>query len=199
MNKALIYIHGSGGNIEEADHYRPLFIDYDVIGFDYKSCNPWDARIEFKEYFNTIQKDYDEIIIIANSIGAYFVMCSLNEYDIKKTYFISPVVDMKKLIENMMLWANVSIEELKEKKRIETAFGETLDYEYYCYVKDNPLKWNKESYILYGEKDNLTSLETIESFAKETASHLTIMKDGEHWFHTDEQLKFLDEWIKNTL
>ena len=66
-------------------------------------------------------------------------------------------------------------------------------------VKDNPLNWNKESYILYGEKDNLTSLETIDSFAKETASHLTIMKDGEHWFHTDEQLKFLDEWIKNTL
>ena len=106
---------------------------------------------------------------------------------------------MKKLIENMMLWANVSIEELREKKKIETAFGETLDYEYYCYVKDNPLKWNKESYILYGEKDNLTSLETIDGFAKETASHLTIMKDGEHWFHTDEQLKFLDEWIKNTL
>ena len=48
MNKALIYIHGSGGNIEEADHYRPLFKDYDVIGFDYKSCNPWDSRIEFK-------------------------------------------------------------------------------------------------------------------------------------------------------
>ena len=21
------------------------------------------------------------------------------------------------------------------------------------------------------------------------------MKNGEHWFHTDEQMKFLDEWI----
>lgn len=24
---------------------------------------------------------------------------------------------------------------------------------------------------------------------------LSIMKNGEHWFHTDEQMKFLDEWI----
>ena len=23
----------------------------------------------------------------------------------------------------------------------------------------------------------------------------SIMKNGEHWFHTDEQMKFLDEWI----
>ncbi len=25
---------------------------------------------------------------------------------------------------------------------------------------------------------------------------LTIMKNGEHWFHTEEQMKFLDSWIK---
>lgn len=25
---------------------------------------------------------------------------------------------------------------------------------------------------------------------------LTIMKNGEHWFHTEEQMQFLDAWIK---
>ena len=24
---------------------------------------------------------------------------------------------------------------------------------------------------------------------------LTVMKGGEHWFHTEEEMKFLDEWI----
>lgn len=199
MNKSAIYIHGKGGNIDEALHYKPLFKAYDVIGFDYKSDNPWDARKEFKEYFDEINKNYEEIIIIASSIGAYFTMCSLNEYDISRAYFISPVVDMKKLIEDMMMWADVSIEELKMQKRIETSFNETLDYDYYCYVKDNPVIWDKETYILYGDSDNLTSLDTINTFVKETDSQLTIMKDGEHWFHTPEQLKFLDEWNNSTL
>ena len=37
MNKAIIYIHGKGGSAEEAGHYKMLFEEYDVIGFDYKA------------------------------------------------------------------------------------------------------------------------------------------------------------------
>jgi hypothetical protein len=25
---------------------------------------------------------------------------------------------------------------------------------------------------------------------------LTVMEGGEHWFHTDEQIQFLDDWIR---
>ena len=34
MDKAIIYIHGKGGNAEEAIHYKSLFSDCDVIGLD---------------------------------------------------------------------------------------------------------------------------------------------------------------------
>ena len=40
MRRIIIYIHGKGGNAEEANHYRPLFTGSDVIGFDYTSQNP---------------------------------------------------------------------------------------------------------------------------------------------------------------
>ena len=49
MKRIIIYIHGKGGNAEEANHYRPLFTGSDVIGFDYSSQNPWDAQIEFSK------------------------------------------------------------------------------------------------------------------------------------------------------
>jgi len=26
-------------------------------------------------------------------------------------------------------------------------------------------------------------------------AELTVMEEGEHWFHTDEQMRFLDNWI----
>ena len=44
MAKTIIYIHGKGGNAEEAIHYKPLFGNCDVIGFDYESQTPWEAR-----------------------------------------------------------------------------------------------------------------------------------------------------------
>ena len=31
MKRLVIYIHGKGGNAEEADHYRPIFADSDVM------------------------------------------------------------------------------------------------------------------------------------------------------------------------
>ena len=49
--------------------------------------------------------------------------------------------------------------------------------------------------ILYGEHDNLTSLETMSAFAERTGAALTVMPGGEHWFHTDEQMQFLDKWV----
>lgn len=69
MKNAVIYVHGKGGNAEEADHYKQFFDDsFEIIGFDYKSLNPWDAKIEFRNYFHSIISKYNKIYLIANSI-----------------------------------------------------------------------------------------------------------------------------------
>ena len=115
MKRLIIYIHGKGGNPEEANRFRPLFDESDVIGFDYISQNPWDAKNEFSAFFDSYSKDYDEVILIANSIGAFFSMCALAEKNISEAFFISPIVDMEKLITNMMLWGNVTEEELQSR------------------------------------------------------------------------------------
>ena len=56
MRRIIIYIHGKGGNAEEANHYRPLFPENDVIGFDYTSQNPWEAKNEFPGLFDSSNK-----------------------------------------------------------------------------------------------------------------------------------------------
>ena len=72
---------------------------------------------EFPLLFNSIYRNYKTVEIIANSIGAYFAINALSNQQIEKAYFISPIVDMERLIADMMIWANVTEDELKEKKR----------------------------------------------------------------------------------
>ena len=141
MKKAVIYIHGKGGDAGEAAHYIPLFSDCDVIGLNYAAQFPWEAKEEFPLLFDSICQNYKSVEIIANSIGAFFAMNSLSEKKIERAYFISPIVNMERLIGDMMQWANVTEEELQTKKEIETSFGETLSWEYLSYVKKNPVIW----------------------------------------------------------
>ena len=196
MKSVVLYIHGKDGTASECEHYKPLFPGCDVFGLDYQPLTPWETDGEIHSAVLKLKEKYDHIILIANSIGAFFSMDADIDMMIEKAYFISPIVDMERLISDMMLWANVTEEELKKKGVIPTSFGEELSWDYLCYVRDHPLKWTAPTAILYGSKDNLTSLYTISTFAKDHNAKLTVMENGEHWFHTEEQMRFLDEWIR---
>lgn len=194
--KRILYIHGKGGNAQEAEHYQPLFKESTVIGFDYKAETPWEAKEEFSRFYEEQSKDGDAVILIANSIGAFFAMHALCDKHIAKAYFISPIVDMETLISDMMKWANVTEDRLRQEKEIPTSFGEALSWEYLCYVREHPITWKIPTDILYGENDHLTSKETISAFAHQIGATLTIAQQAEHWFHTEEQMDTLDKWIQ---
>ena len=103
---------------------------------------------------------------------------------------------MKIIIENMMLWSNTTEKELNEKQEIKTDFGQTLYWDYYLYVKENPItNWNKETYILYGNKDDMQNEDIIKNFSDNSNCKLTILKDGEHYFHTEKQLNCYKYWL----
>ena len=199
MEKALLYIHGKGGHADEAEHYKPLFPHCHIAGLDYQGNTPWETKDEFVQAYRRLADQYGSVGVIANSIGAYFAMNALANMEMERAFFISPIVDMEKLITDMMRFSGVTEAALREKKTIETAFGETLSWEYLCYAREHPPVWKTPTNILYGENDNLTSFETISAFAERCHASLTVMKNGEHWFHTDEQIKFLDHWIRQCL
>ena len=193
---AILYIHGKGGSATESEHYKMLFADSEVIGLDYQTFTPWETGKEIRIAVEELKGKYKNIILIANSIGAFFSMNAGIADMIQKAYFISPIVDMEKLITDMMAWANVSEQELESKGVVHTEFGEDLSWDYLCYVRNHPIKWNVPTQILYGSKDHLMSIDTITNFANKHNASLTIMEGGEHWFHTEEQMTFLDNWIK---
>lgn len=197
--KAIIYIHGKDGNYLEGEQYKKNCNNYDIFGVDYKDYLPWIVQDQIKTVYEKLTIDYEHISIIANSIGAYFAMYALQNCRIEKAILISPILDMERLILDMMQWANVTEDELCKRGQIPTEFGETLSWDYLNFVRKNPIKWDIPTEILYAENDNLTSRATIDTFVASHNANLTVMKDGEHWFHTNEQIAFLDNWMKKAI
>lgn len=195
MERLIVYIHGKGGSASEAAHYIPLFPGDRVVGLAYHSDTPWDAETELRDLFIRHTAGHKNVLLIANSIGAYFAMHALRGSGIERAFFISPIVDMERLILDMLVWAGAGEQELRERKEIPTTFGETLSWEYLSWVRNHPILWNVPTEILRGERDQLQSAETVNAFAARCGAGVTVMQDGEHWFHTGEQLRFLDSWL----
>ncbi|TYZ24615.1 alpha/beta hydrolase [Selenomonas ruminis] len=191
----VVYVHGKGGSAAEAEHYRAFFPDAKVLGLDYQTFTPWETGNEIREIVRDLYEKYDNVVLIANSIGAFFSMCGGIDAYVKQAYFISPVVDMEMLITNMMQWAQVTEKDLEEQGVIPTEFGEDLSWEYLSYVRSHPIQWTVPTQILYGGHDNLTDYVTMQAFADNHDADLTVMEAGEHWFHTEEQRQFLDDWL----
>ena len=198
-DEVVIYVHGKGGSAEESEHYRPFFPGTDVYGFDYQSENPWEAKKEFTDKVTELSETYHKITLIAGSIGAYFAMNAGIDKFIDRAFFISPVVNLEKLILDMINWAGTSESELEKRKIIPVDFGDDLSWDYLQYVRNHKISWEVPTEILYGSADNLQSIDTIQEFVMRESANLTIMEGGEHWFHTDEQMRFLDQWLREKI
>lgn len=207
---AFLFIHGKNGSKDDAEvlaevlcgrGYSLTAIDlpgHGESGEDVSHFNPWDVLPIIRRAVDYVSEKSGEISLCANSIGAYFSMNALEgcKSRINRAFFVSPIVDMEKLIDDMMGWAGVDEDELRRRGEIPTNFGETLSYEYLSYVRAHPIHWMTPTNILYAGGDSLTSRDTVRNFAEKCGAQLTVMENGEHWFHTEEQLEFLKSWIR---
>ncbi|MDO5844655.1 MAG: alpha/beta hydrolase [Methanocorpusculum sp.] len=210
-DKIYIFVHGKSGSKEEAKAFAEIACPkgYQVLGIDlpehgerkneFDTFYPWNAVFELIKVMEFAKENWNNIALRANSIGAWFSMLALSEENLSNCLFVSPILDMNKLILKMMSYADVSEEKLKSEKIIQTEFGETLSWKYYLYAKEHPVKWNHPTSILYAGCDNLTERFTVDEFVKRFNCKLSVMENGEHWFHTPEQLTVLRKWEEENI
>lgn len=161
---------------------------YQLLSFDLKTI------IEYAK------KNYNEINLWACSVGAYFSLLAYKNEKINRCLFLSPVVNMEMVIDNLMLLSNVTVADLEEKLEIKTRFGQTLYWDYYLYVKNNKItNWDKDTYILYGDNDNIQDINTIKKFSTSFKCNLLLLNGGEHYFHTEEQLNYYIKWLNEVV
>ena len=207
--KLFVYIHGKMGRKEEAARLAEIVCPkgYQVLSIDLPGHGeraaemarfvPWEVVPELQAVYGFARQRWETISLYTNSIGAYFSLLAFREVKLEKSLFVSPILDMEKLIRDMMGWAGVTEEQLKEAGEIPTAFGETLSWKYLTYGLEHRItKWDSPAAILYAGQDHLTARETVIDFARRFGCRVTVMENGEHWFHTDEQLAVLDAWLQ---
>ena len=197
MKHTVLYIHGKGGSAAESAHYKPLFPDSEITGLDYQSFTPWETGAEIRAAVEALRTAGKDVTLIANSIGACFSLYAGIDGMIESAYFISPLTDMEGLILASLQQMNATEAQLKESGPLLTPWGETLSWDYLTYVRNHPVTWNAPTHILYGSADALIPFETVKAFAEKHSATLTVMEGGEHWFHTEKQMRFLDEWIRS--
>lgn len=198
--KVAVYIHGLYGSAKEAEDYSYLKDEFDVVGLDYQDGNPWELKDIIRNEFEKISKNYKKIIVIANSIGAFYAYEYLSGFDIKQAFFISPIADMFKIVFDLMMQYHITRKELAEKKIIELDNGQTLSHDFYNHVSNYKDNWKIPTDILYGEHDEIMYIENIADFlVSHPKAKLTIKQGAAHYFHTEEEKEFIKDWILNSL
>lgn len=202
-----LFVHGKHGSKEGARPFAETVCPkgWQVLAVDLpehgarrggaEPLDPWHAVPELQAVWTDLQARWPHAALRADSIGAWFSMLALGDTPPERSLFVSPVLDMAALIRRMMQWAGVTEADLEARETIGTAFGETLSWQYYQYALSHSIRrWPSPTAILYAGRDNLTPRPEAENFAARFHCGLTVMEDGEHWFHTPEQLAVLDRW-----
>ncbi len=174
--KVFLFVHGLHGRKEEALPFAEVVVpkDYQVLGIDLPvERKPWEVLPVLNEIRDYLYENWKSVSVRANSIGSWFTLLAFQSMKVDQTLFVSPILDMKRFIELM-----------PQRKD-----------DYYEWVVNNPImRWDAPTYILRPEIDLIVSEEVGHDFISQHQCQVTMMTDGEHWFHTPTQLEILRKW-----
>ena len=174
--KVFLFVHGLHGRKEEALAFAEVALPkgYQVMGIDLPlERKPWEVMPLLNEVSDYLYGNWKNVSVRANSIGSWFLLLAFQNRKVEQALLVSPILDMKKFIELMPQREN----------------------DYYEWVVNNPIThWNAPTYILRPKIDLIVGEEVGRDFINQHQCQVTIMPNGEHWFHTPEQLAFLKAW-----
>lgn len=208
-DRVYLVVHGKASCKEDAERFAAIAVDkgYQVISFDLpehgertaqdRACSVQNGVQDLGVVMDYVSRNWNSVSLFATSLGVYFSLAACRDFKFGMCLFLSPILNMQRLIENMMRWFNVTAEELKARREIPTPIGETLSWDYYTYVKEHPVDvWNSPTAILYPELDNLTEFAVVEDFKRRFGATVEIVTGSEHYLQTERELAIMDAWMK---
>lgn len=206
-----IHVHGKMSRKEFAEDFARIAEEkgWQTISFDLPEhgertdsnyrCDIRNGMRDLSAIADYVFAGWETVALFACSLGAYF---SLNAYpgrQFVKCLFQSPIVDMKWLVQHMMLWSGVDENQLQEKGEIVTEI-DILQWDYYQYILSHPINsWKFPTAILYGAKDNLQPISSVRSFADKFGASITVSEQSEHPFMSAEDYETVSKWLNEKI
>lgn len=188
--------------IESARGIQTLSFDLPQHGerkHEHRRCDIWNGIHDLTLVGDYAFANWRKVSLYACSLGAFFSLHAYAERRFEKCLFQSPVLDMEYLIRQMFSWFGISEEQLKAAREIETPI-DLMSWDYFQYVLAHPItRWNTPTSILYGMKDDLQSLEVIQSFANRFGCRVTLAENSEHPFMKETDLPIVRRWLEEHL
>jgi pimeloyl-ACP methyl ester carboxylesterase len=217
-DKIVLYLHGKHGRKEEAIALAPLLQEagWQILAVDLpehgeraddpndltssggrKKCFPWVVIPEWQAVVRWLKERSSHTVFCAVGMSAWFLMRTFRFEQFERCLFISPVVDMRLLIETKMAKAGITASDLGWKQSLLDTDGEMIVWDFYAYASYQPIScWNTPTEILYARGDALQPEETMRKFADRFRCGLTII-EGEHYIPLDTPV--LQEWIREKM
>ena len=179
--KVFLFVHGLHGHKEEALAFAEVALPkgYQVLGIDLPvERKPWEVMPLLNKICDYLYQHWQSVSVRANSIGSWFSLLALQCKKVERALFVSPLLDMKRFIEEQP----------------------TREDDYYEWVTNNPITcWDAPTFILRPKIDTIVSEAIGRDFIARHHCQVTIMPDGEHWFHTPEQIAYLKAWEEEVI
>ena len=210
-DKVFIHVHGKLSRKEHAEPFAAIAGEkgWQTLSFDLPEhgersgqsdrCDVWTGVRDLDIIADHAFGNWRHVALFACSLGAYFSLNAYPSRKLEKCLFQSPIVDMKWLVEHMMLWAGVTPEMLKAKKRIETPL-DTLSWDYYKYILEHTeYEWPFPTGILYAGKDGLQPEASVRAFAARHGAALTVAPESLHPFMAEGDRAIVEAWLRKEI
>lgn len=207
-DKVYIYVHGKMSRKEYAGSFAEIAEEkgFQTLSFDLPEhgeragepdrCDIWNGIRDLGIIADLAFGRWKSVSLYACSLGAYFSLNAYADRPFEKCLFQSPIVDMKWLVENMMLWAKVTPEQLRLSKEIDTPL-DTLRWDYYQYILAHPVAfWPLPTAILYAGQDELQPEASIRRFAERFGCELTVSEKSKHPFMEPDDFPVVEKWLR---
>ena len=94
--------------------------------------------------------------------------------------------------------AGLTEAQLQVAERIDIR-GDVLSYDYLTFVRDHPASpMTSSTHILRARSDAVVPIDQVRTYADRSNALLEIAESDEHWFHTNEQIQIVTDWLQRT-